>query len=443
MNVKEAMKIVENKMELKKSFTYSQKEVDFTKEKAELKKSQKFKPEDTSEIEMLTKQMTELTLLVKKRENVQRNPSSITCFNCGEKGHTSRECQKPYNRDLQDKLVREFKENGRKNLGNQNSAMLVLNTANKDSLLFVDQELNAAKRIRIDDLLDNNFSPVPKSVPRAGELKEKVSIGRPAKQKYKAVDNPIFPEQIIELQAPLSIHELLQIRPKSLDDMIKTLKQIKRDKAKRAIVDTGASFCIVSKQFLTALGVSYSNSEPREFIKPVDCPDLIVKGKVILNISFAEDVNIAVKFHVLATCAVPIILGRDVFQALKSNLNYEEETCRESLSEQLGDEPILDELFDEESDSSEDEESDSTALFLNLNQHEIIGAGLPPNPVLSSDFSIRNMMEMREPLGNTEFENDLEKDMEMIELTTVAISFEKQVETIVGEIKHVSWNTKR
>ncbi|OMJ27324.1 Retrovirus-related Pol polyprotein from transposon [Smittium culicis] len=287
MNVKKVMKIVENKMELKKSFTYSQKEVDCNKEKAELKKSQKFKPKDTSEIEKLSKQMTELTLL--------------------------------------------------------NSAMLVLNTAHKDPLLFVEQALNAAKRIRIDDLLNKNFSPVPKSAPRAKELKEKVSnIGRHEKKKCKAVVNPIFPEQIMELHCHYEYDNYSKI----------------------------------------GLSVSYFKFKPKECINPVEGPDIIVKAKVILNISFAEDVNIAVKFHVLATCAVPIILGRDVCQALKSNLNYEEETCRESLSEQFGDEPILDELFDEESDSSEDEESDSTALFLNLNQHEIIGEGLPQIPYL-------------------------------------------------------------
>ncbi|OMJ14959.1 hypothetical protein AYI69_g8369, partial [Smittium culicis] len=230
MDVKEIMKAVEQKGQLKRSFNYAPKEaISKTSDKITKDKSSTDK-----EIELLSKKVSELTLLVKShRTGYNKYPINLKCFNCGENGHTVKDCVKPVNKPLIEKLATEYKAKTKFNEATK-SAMFANEIKINDEQEY--HALIATKRIRVDDLLDNNFEKVATAISRRGIVKKVHPPVTKTKKKSKTSTNSALPERILDMNVPVSIKELFVIKPKAIDNLIYTLKNIKKSNINKEIL---------------------------------------------------------------------------------------------------------------------------------------------------------------------------------------------------------------
>ena len=144
-------------------------------------------------------------------------------------------------------------------------------------------------------------------------------------------------------------------------------------------LDVGATCSIISERLLLALGVVYNQSTVPKVIKHVGGSQITLLGKITLLVSFAPEVSIPVSFSALKDCAVPILLCLDVCQALKSEIDYENELFtfrfRSSLIElQLHSEDAL-----REYQATIDHIDDDERVCLALSRLFLTSAGEPPS----------------------------------------------------------------
>ncbi|OMJ11827.1 Retrovirus-related Pol polyprotein from transposon, partial [Smittium culicis] len=486
MDVKSVMKAVEQKDQLKRSFRYVSKEDSTPQSKADSKDAQTADKKTKTDIEI---------------ERFSRSSPNVKCFNCGESGHTVRECKKPLNKALQEKLAKEFKNASKNSTSVAKSAMFAYEVTNSP----LDDEriaLSASKRIRIDDLLDNNFGTVPRAIPRTGISEEiRPPASKNNKKKNKSVTNSTLPGRILDMNFPITIKEFLLIKHKAVDDLISTLRHVKKSKPKKnillanesdsssdesdgyselinsrkdktplcsyvlikighykvpLIVDTGASCCIISLNFLKALNIKYVSNEVIETIKPVDGPPLEIKGRVVLTICFAEDVNLAIEFQVLGSCAVPILLGRDVCHSLKSKVNYEEETfsfnykrrlirlqlfSKSALSSHICAEFIVENDAEDDTEYS-DSDGDESGLYLEVMKSDITGSGSPPGEVFQTKFNVKKAITDNGFNISSKHKDDFEEDLELIEINPSEINYKDHIKLLCENLNEVSDTTK-
>ncbi|EPZ36925.1 hypothetical protein O9G_006166, partial [Rozella allomycis CSF55] len=158
-------------------------------------------------------------------------------------------------------------------------------------------------------------------------------------------------------------------------------------------LDVGATCSIVSEKLLRALGVGFTR-ENAGAIRPVDGPPVAVLGTATLLIAFYDDVVIPVKFKVLGKCTVPILIGIDVCQGLRSKIDYEKEIwtfiyeeknvalqlyARDAMipvSEIVDSDSELEEAGETSDRDSEISEEDDANLCLFVKKCEMADAGL-------------------------------------------------------------------
>ncbi|OMJ13513.1 Transposon Ty3-I Gag-Pol polyprotein [Smittium culicis] len=453
--IRSVMKAVEQKDQLKRSFRYVPKEDSTPQSKADSKDAQTADKKTKTDIEI---------------ERFSRSSPNVKCFNCRESGHTVRECKKPSEKALQEKLAKEFKD------ASKNS------TSVAKSAIFADEV---------------NNSPLEHGI--SEEIRPPASKNN--KKKNKSVTNSTLPERILDMNFPITIKEFLLIKPKAVDDLISTLRHVKKSKPKKnillanesdsssdesdgysepinsrkdktpscsyvlikighykvpLIVDTRASCFIVSLNFLKALNIKYVSNEVIETIKPVDGPPLEIKGRVVLTICFAEYVNLALEFQVLGSCAVPILLGRDVCHSLKSKVNYEEETfsfnykrrlirlqlfSKSALSSHIGAESIVENDAEDDTEYS-DSDGDESGLYLEVIKSDITGSGSPPGEVFQTEFNVQKAITDNGFNISSKHKDDFEEDLELIEINPSEINYEDHIKLLCENLNEVSDTTK-
>jgi hypothetical protein len=194
----------------------------------------------------------------------------------------------------------------------------------------------------------------------------------------------------------------------------------------------------------------------QEMLVPADGPGLVILGKAKLWISFSEDIKLLIEFSVLKACAVPILLGLDVCQILKSTLDYEHEVwsfkvkmkslalqlySKKTLSAHIGDQSWDGDLFDS---LPQDETDDNKVLLLQtlrastgdflddglLLRLEVQKPLLPPLDPFSISRSVPNFDEFEEDLSYFDLPGKVSDD------------FEDKVSKIVNDSHHVSSDTR-
>ncbi|OMJ28933.1 hypothetical protein AYI69_g1578 [Smittium culicis] len=186
-------------------------------------------------IEELTKQLSRIALLLEERKKKESAP--VKCYSCNSFGHISTNCPNrniPY-RD------RNYQKNNYPNkdyVSSGNSRDLENDSKeNKDVLLFekINNEdlLVAQKRVRIDDLIDHSDSDARMIIQGKNNSKKKLLSGKAKKQKksagkVKTKKVSDWSKKFFESPVPLSIEDYLRGKPKAIDELIMSLRELKK-----------------------------------------------------------------------------------------------------------------------------------------------------------------------------------------------------------------------
>ncbi|OMJ26799.1 hypothetical protein AYI69_g3787 [Smittium culicis] len=310
-----------------------------------------------SQIDQLTNQLSNLTMILNKQNQPKYSEVNSTCFNCGKIGHFTRNCADPKDIEKRNKNYQEFMAK-KSDISNDVKAMLMVSQPLEESkIMGIGQ-----KRIRIEELISNNI-PIAKNTPTT-QIKivkknnDSSLKNSKAKPKTQIVTSAI-PTRILDADAPITNRELFTINPSYLDETIKLLMSYKNSKNKNILfaensnsktinpinknrpealsyvmcqifkqdiplfVDIGSTSCVISKGLIEFLKIPYSSEET--IVTAVGGDNITVIGNAIIPINF-EDNCVFVNFQVLQECAVPIIFGLDMCQILDAVINYKEET---------------------------------------------------------------------------------------------------------------------
>ncbi|OMJ19662.1 Retrovirus-related Pol polyprotein from transposon [Smittium culicis] len=294
--------------------------------------------------------------------------------------------------------------------------------------------LIAAKRIRVDDLLDNNFDKVATAIPRRGIVKKVHPPVTKTKKKSKTSTNSALPERILDMNVPVSIKELFVIKPKAIDNLIYTLKNIKKSN--------------INKEILLAKGENLNN-EVSDDSEGYDEP---INARRSKNHTCSY-----VLFQVLSSFAVPILLGRDVCHLLKSKANYDEETfsfshknreirlqlySKNALSTQLGLESISEITEDEYETEISESDKDDSGLYFDVIKSDLSGCGSPTGEIFHSEFSIAQAISENKLESKFDGPEELESDLEIIEIEPSNIRVEEKIEELCNNLSEIQENTK-
>ncbi|OMJ28611.1 Pro-Pol polyprotein [Smittium culicis] len=381
------------------------------KEQAAIKKStykasedaRKLDPESTkmekserngiqASIDQLTREMRQMALLSQK-EPPKRDFSDITCYNCNQKGHTSRVCK-----------VKSSDEGKRNVYPEEKKIMLALDKPKANMVNFGGGN---SKRPRLENLLNShdgdrgrNFMNPRRVVdlPRLGSTK---SLRKKKQAPNRAEHNPEWAKRVLESQAPISVKEVLNLKPKMIKVFIKSLQKLERAKEKNLLyaeysdsetssgsetssdeedieslsylttyvkhipillfLDPGAAYSIISEKLVLKLDLKPTKLKSSIKIKPVSGNVIEIRKGIELPIEFDDGSVVRIPFIVLSDCAVPILLGLDACMRLKAKINYSDETFTLTISKknftyQLYSKDMLDEEFSE-NHNLENEES--------------------------------------------------------------------------------------
>ncbi|PVU93508.1 hypothetical protein BB559_003240 [Furculomyces boomerangus] len=345
----------------------------------------------------------DLTLLVKRgnREHT-RDPTQIVCFNCNEKGHTTRTCRKPRNEELRTKLTSEYYE--KKNSPTEERSMLLI----QDDKNKLDHTLAlGVKRVKVvnqkplnrDIEMDEVNVEKPKE-PKNVEKKNKKTLQKKTNNQTDKIPQKgsVIPSRLLDSNAPITVRELFRVNPVALNETIRTLQLLRNSRSEKALynnennsnvtpnpnlmvplnkikpkplsyvvgkilsndvsffLDIGSTSCVISLELMKQLNLEFEKKSA--FVTAVGGDMIKVLGKAIIPITF-EDINLMVQFQVLEECAVPILLGIDFCQLVDGKINYGEETfsfsyCGKEVRLQLYHKSNISE---NESESSSDEEN--------------------------------------------------------------------------------------
>lgn len=292
-------------------------------------------------LELLTREVANLKLMVAKRGHPV-NMERRVCFNCGELGHGARECAAPRDPLGFKNRFEEF-QRGKATRPRQGSAG-VEESKKKAMVVLAAQH----KRVRVDDLLtDEEEQPMSSRqavVSDKGEKKNGQSKISKASQ--------VLTDKVLDSSVPMTVRELLKIRPAIIKTLAGQLDDAKRgvalavdgealnserfdatsyvlvkvgDNEVSLFVDIGASCCIVTKKFLKSMGIPFKSKQSGVLL-PAAGEVMRIVGEVILEVGFAEGILVKLTFAVVEECVVPLLLGLDACKALKSKIDYEYDT---------------------------------------------------------------------------------------------------------------------
>ncbi|OMJ21529.1 hypothetical protein AYI69_g5764, partial [Smittium culicis] len=184
---------------------------------------------DTAQLEFdkrmyeLTAEMKKLALLTQKNGLIEkRDFSNVVCFNCQKKGHTSKVCKLP--------------RGGSQEENKSAPVLLAIKKKNKPNIVSKIMPAKGNKRPRLENLLNpvssmyelrnNNLQNV--EPPRLGKVHKKKKKITQQKQE----PNPEWTKRVLDSQAPISVREVLSLKPKLIKDLVRSLNSMGRTKRK-------------------------------------------------------------------------------------------------------------------------------------------------------------------------------------------------------------------
>ncbi|OMJ30135.1 hypothetical protein AYI69_g327 [Smittium culicis] len=154
----------------------------------------------------------ELSLAVLNRPT-HKLRENLECYTCHQKGHTSRYCTQRTGNNL-----------GNDNNRNSNPTALIAieDHSDDDEGLACTAENARNKRIRVEDLLDQRYTALPRVTgKRKGEIKTSKKRAR-TKPKPSGLAN-----KILKNPDPITVAELLRLKPQFAGELISTIKDLK------------------------------------------------------------------------------------------------------------------------------------------------------------------------------------------------------------------------
>ncbi|OMJ21150.1 Transposon Tf2-11 polyprotein [Smittium culicis] len=307
-----------------------------------------------SVVDELAREMENLVLL-SKNPAPRKDYSEVTCYNCQKKGHTSRICQQAIGQGNQKKPDDKDKK-------------ILIAVKDLDSkITAMGEHIN--KRPRFENILNRGkeVRVIEANVPRLGKINKK---------KKKTNNSRIEPEnewskRVLDSQAPISIKEVLALKPKLVKDLVKSLQYVGKSRKRNILyaeeseseseesdsenddaesegegeeeslsylctyinsepiplfIDPGAAYSIISSNLLKKLNFLTTKLKNPIRIKPVSGDTILVRHSVDIPIEFDDSTMVVINFIVVENCAVPILLGLNSCQRLKSKIDYESET---------------------------------------------------------------------------------------------------------------------
>ncbi|OMJ20152.1 hypothetical protein AYI69_g6330 [Smittium culicis] len=305
-----------------------------------------------SVVDELAREMKNLVLL-SKNPAPRKDNSEVTCYNCQKKGHTSRICPQAIGQ-------------GNKKKPDDKDKKILIAVKDLDSkITAMGEHIN--KRPRFENILNrgNEVRVIEANVPRLGKINKK---------KKKTNNSRIEPEnewskRVLDSQAPISIKEVLAPKPKLVKDLVKSLQYVGKSRKRNILyaeeseseseesdsenddgesegeeeslsylctyinseliplfIDPGAAYSIISSNLLKKLKFLTTKLKNPIRIKPVSGDTILVRHSVDIPIEFDDSTMVVINFIVVENCAVPILLGLNSCQRLKSKIDYESET---------------------------------------------------------------------------------------------------------------------
>jgi hypothetical protein len=294
-------------------------------------------------IEKLTKELEDMKIAISKRPAAVKDFSRLTCFNCGNSGHQVRDCTEAADYDGRKKRYEEHlaRRKAKETNENEKKAMVILSAQHK--------------RVRIDDLIDNE------------ESKEAVPVVKPKDVKKTAVSkitkvSEMLNDKVLDAPITLTIRELVKLRPATLKTLVNSLSDGKHretvivvanpdevilepinvkgsqnhaesyilvnvgEQEVSLFVDVGASCCIVTEEFLKTLGIAYKKNGKPASLLPADGGNMDILGYASVVLTIGRKVDLCVEFAVVKRCVVPFVLGIDLCQVLESRVDYKTST---------------------------------------------------------------------------------------------------------------------
>ncbi|OLY81467.1 Transposon Ty3-G Gag-Pol polyprotein [Smittium mucronatum] len=293
---------------------------------------------DEDVIRDLTRQLSELTLLVKNGGRAKKDRSSVICYNCNKTGHYANECRPKYE--------------GGSSVENHNSVqsgMFVEVSSNKQEIL------GAQKRMRVEELMNPESSEIvfipPKNTTKSKDSKK--TLRKKKLVKKKVVEDAKKGDEFLDMIIQVPIRDYLKGRKSEIRSIASKISGMKNKVNlgevvtqhnqnetgayvpvkiggvdSMIVIDSGASCSLVGGKLLKKLGAVPQKVANETSIVPVGGKELSILSKVSLCVQFTRDTSRIIEFLVLEDCAVPLILGRDAIVGMRGIIDYSKDVYK-------------------------------------------------------------------------------------------------------------------
>ena len=292
----------------------------------------------------LVSNFEKLAMALKDRPTRQ----DITCWNCGEKGHSLRSCTKPENRELQDKFRKSSTQrydDARQRSSATSNAMFSTQEQSKPAM--------AAKRLRIDDLLNNDVEV------RSGEPRKPVTKAKLKKKSEKKDGRSELMGRVLDGPAPISLRELIKsLKPAAAQSMVNELRSAIRVSSNKILsveeedetqdvayllvsvndqklplyVDNGSANSIISLKLVKVLNLEMHPLERVIHLRGISNDRISIEHFTNVPICFDTDVIILVRCLVMKDSAVPFLIGLKSLVKNRAILHYNDQTLSIQVS---------------------------------------------------------------------------------------------------------------
>ncbi|OLY83008.1 hypothetical protein AYI68_g2866 [Smittium mucronatum] len=192
------------------------------------------------------------------------------------------------------------------------------------------------------------------SLPPVGDSLGKVNLKATKKAMKVSQRDKEFTERLLAAPKSLALEKSVITLPQALQNIIQEFQKLKkkskrqiyaeygtevkrnsfkeitfylvlghRGKALPILVDTGATYSLISEEFANILSIRKKELANHIRIQPVSGDDINIVKRYSLELKLDEYLYVNMSFAILPDCAVPIILGIYNIITLNSRLRYE------------------------------------------------------------------------------------------------------------------------